>query len=144
MKPKVGIWIDHGKAVIVTATLAGVTTKTLESEAGPHARYSGRAAYPDADGPQTGTGERKGGGGEKKYENRYGEHLDRYFDEVIDQIGQPMALFIFGPGEAKGQLQKRLSHSKALSEVVVSSETTDKLTDHQIVAKVKDHFGIDR
>ena len=76
--------------------------------------------------------------------NRYGEHLDRYFDEVIDQIGQPMALFIFGPGEAKGQLQKRLSHSKALSEIVVSSETTDKLTDHQIVAKVKDHFGIDR
>jgi hypothetical protein len=139
MNERIGIWIDHKRAVIVStsADRATATTKTLESEVGPHARYSGRAGYPTSDGPQDGRGE-------KKYEERYGQHLDRYYDEVIAQLGQPEALLIFGPGEAKLQLKERLSRSKALSEHIVRIETTDKLTDPQIVAKVKEHFGIDR
>ena len=59
----------------------------------------------------------EGGGGEKKYEERHDQHLDRYYDEVISQLGQPEALLIFGPGEAKLQLKERLSRSKALSEI---------------------------
>ena len=137
MNHKVGIWIDHKKAVIVSASADRVTVKTLESAVGPHARYSGRAEYPTADGPQK-------GGGEKKHEGRYGQHLDRYYDEVISLLGQPEALLIFGPGEAKLQLRERLSRSKALSEYVIAIETTDKLTDPQIVAKVKEHYGLDR
>ena len=121
MSHKVGIWIDHKKAVIVSASADRVTTKTLESEVGAHPRYSGQ----------------QDGGGEKKYEQRHGQHLDRYYDEVISQLGQPEALLIFGPGEAKLQLKERLSRSKALSERIVGIETTDKLTDPQIVAKVK-------
>jgi len=137
MNHRVGIWIDHKRAVIVSASAGRVTTETLESEVGPHARYAGRAAYPTPDGPRV-------GGGEKKYEGRYGEHLDRYYDEVIGQLGRPDALLIFGPGEAKRQLKERLSQSKALSERSVEIETTDKLTDPQIVAKVKQHYGIAR
>jgi hypothetical protein len=58
--------------------------------------------------------------------------------------GQPEALLILGPGEAKLQLEERRSHSKALTESIVGIETTDKLSDPQIVAKVKAHYGIDR
>ncbi len=137
MSNQVGIWIDHKKAVIVSASAGRVTATTLESEVGPHARYSARAGYPTPEGP-------KGGGGEKKYEERYGNDLDRYYDEVITQLGQPEALLIFGPGEAKLQFKERLSRTKALSELPVEIETTDKLTDPQIVAKVKEHYGIDR
>jgi hypothetical protein len=137
MNHKVGIWIDHKKAVVVSASADGVTAKTVESEIGPHAHYSGRA------GPQTPGGSHNGGG-EKKYEQRYDEHLDRYYDAVIGQLGQPEAVLIFGPGEAKLQLKERLSRSKVLSERIVGIETTDKLTDPQIVAKVKEHYGIDR
>lgn len=39
-------------------------------------------------------------------------------------------------GEAKLQLKERLGRSKELSALVVGIETTDKLTDPQIVAKV--------
>ena len=136
MNDKVGIWIDHKKAVIVSTSGDRVTAKTLESEVGPHA-HSGRSGYPTSDGPQEGRGE-------KKYEERYGQHLDRYYDEVISQLDQPEAVFIFGPGEADLQLKERLSRSKTLSEHTVENETTDKLTDPQIVAKVKEHYGIDR
>ena len=128
MNHKVGIWIDHQKAVIVSASADDVTAKTLESEVGSHGRYSG-------------SGE---GGGEKKYEERHGQHLDRYYDEVISQLGQPEALLIFGPGEAKLELKERLNRSKTFSERTVDIETVDKLTDPQIVAKLKEHFRIDR
>jgi hypothetical protein len=134
MNNKVGIWIDHKKAVIVSASADGVTAKTLESQLGPHARYSGGAASEG----------RQEGGGEKHYEQRYDEHLARYYDDVISHLGQPEAVLIFGPGEAKLQLKERLSGSKALSERIVGVETTDKLTDPQIIAKVKEYYGIDQ
>jgi hypothetical protein len=136
MNDKVGIWIDHRKAVIVSASADRVTVRTLESQVGPHSRYSGRAGSPA---PEGGEDE----GGEKKYEKRYRQHLDRYYDAVISQLGHPEALLILGPGEAKLQLKERLSRSKALPESTVSIETTDKLTDSEIVVKVKEHFGID-
>jgi hypothetical protein len=41
-------------------------------------------------------------------------------------------------------LESRSDRSKALSECIVGIETTDKLTDPQIVAKVKEHYRIDR
>lgn len=125
MSQKLGIWIDHKNAVIVSTSAGHVTTKTLESEVEAHPRYSGQ----------------QDGGGEKKYEQRHGQHLDRYYDDVISQIGVPDALLIFGPGEAKLELKDRLSRSKALSECIVDIETADKLTGPQIVAKVKEHFG---
>jgi len=138
MNDKVGIWIDHRKAVIVSMSADRVAATTLESKLGPHSRYSGRAGSPtEGEGPQD-------EGGEKKYEERYREHLDQYYDEVISHIGHPEALLILGPGEAKLQLKGRLSHNKALPECLVGIETTDKLTDSQIVAKVKEHFGIAR
>ena len=128
MHHKVGIWIDHQKAVIVSASADSVTTKTLESDVESHPRYSGQ----------------QDGGGEKKYEERHTQHLDRYYDEVVRQLADADELLIFGPGEAKLELKERLRRSKAHSERAVGIETTDKLTDPQIVAKVKEHFGIAR
>jgi hypothetical protein len=136
MHHKVGVWIDHKKAVIVSASAESVTAKTLESEVGPHGRYSGRAGYPTPNGPQD-------GGGERHYEGRHAEHLERYYDAVISQMGQPDALLIFGPGEAKLELQERLGHTKTMADRIVGIETTDKLTDPQIVAKVTAHYGLD-
>ena len=128
MSHEVGIWIDHKKAVVVTISAGHVSTKTLMSDVGPHTRYSGSQE----------------GGGEKKYEERHSQGLDRYYDDVISQLGEPDALLLFGPGEAKLQLKDRLSRFKVLSESIVAVESADKLTDPQIVAKVKEHYGIPR
>lgn len=127
MNNKVGIWIDHKSAVIVSVSAGRVTTKTVESEIGGHPRYSGQ----------------HDGGGEKKYEQRHGQQLDQYYDDVISQLGHPEALLIFGPGEAKLELKERLGRSKGQPERTIDIETADKLTDPQIVAKVKEHFGLE-
>ena len=128
MSHEVGIWIDHKKAVVVTISAGHVSTKTLMSDVGPHTRYSGSQE----------------GGGEKKYEERHSQVLDRYYDDVISQVGEPDALLLFGPGEAKLQLKDRFGRSKMLSERIVAVESADQLTDPQIVAKVKEHYGISR
>ncbi|HVH28415.1 MAG TPA: hypothetical protein VM818_16735 [Vicinamibacterales bacterium] len=119
-----GVWIDHKKAVIVSASEGRVTTKTLESDVDAHPHFGGQ----------------QDGGGEKKYEERHQQSLERYYDEVLSHVGEPEALLIFGPGEAKLELKERLHRSRALSHLIVDIETADKLTDPQIVAKVKDHF----
>jgi hypothetical protein len=122
----VGVWIDHKKAVIVSASEDHVTTKTLESDVGPHPHFGGQ----------------EDGGGEKKYEERRRQSLERYFDEVVTHLGQPEALLIFGPGEAKLELKERLGRSGTLPQPVVEIETADRLSDPQIVARVKERFGI--
>lgn len=126
MNRMAAVWIDHKKAVIVSASEGRVTTRTLESDVAAHPHFGGQ----------------QDGGGEKKYEERHRERLERYYDEVIDHLGTPEALLILGPGEAKLELKERLGRSVAPSQPVVEIETADKLTEPQIVAKVKEHFDI--
>ena len=128
MSHDVGVWIDHKKAVIVSIASGAVTTTTMESELGAHPHFSGSQE----------------GGGEKKYEERRGQDLDRYYDDVISRMGKADSLLLFGPGEAKLQLKERLARSKVSPARIVAVESADKLTDPQIVAKVKEHYGVDR
>lgn len=128
MSHDVGVWIDHRKAVIVSIAAGHVTTRTLESDVSAHPHFAGSQE----------------GGGEKKYEERHNLRLDRFYDDVISQLGQPDALLLFGPGEAKLQLKERLARARPSSERMVAVDTTDRLTDPQIVAKVKEHFGTAR
>lgn len=128
MSRDVGVWIDHERAVIVSIAAGDVTTRTLESHVEGHPHYAGSQE----------------GGGEKKYEERHDQHLDRYYDQVIGQLGEPDALLLIGPGEAKLQLKERLGRSKAPTERAVAVESADRLTEPQIVAKVKAHYGVAR
>jgi len=125
MNRMAGVWIDHKKAVIVSASEGHVTTQTLESEVAAHPHFGGQ----------------QDGGGEKTYEERHRQSLERYYDEVIDHLGEPEALLIFGPGEAKRELKERLGRSGTPSQFVVEIESADQLTDPQIVAKVKAHYS---
>ena len=128
MGQDVGVWIDHKKAIIVSIAAGEVTTRTLTFDVEAHPHYSGSQE----------------GGGEKKYEERHNQDLDRYYDDVIGQLGKPDAVLLFGPGEAKLQLKARLGRCQGSPESIVAVESTDKLTDPQIVAKVKEHYGIAR
>lgn len=128
MTQDIGIWIDHKTAVIVFIADDQVTTATLKSDLPGHPHFGGSQE----------------GGGEKKYEERHDQELDRFYDEVIGRLGTPRSLLLFGPGEARQQLKERLGHSKALSGIAVAVESADKLTEPQIVARVKEHFGIAR
>ena len=128
MNRNAGLWIDHKEAVIVFAATGADNaeeTKRMESGMEKHVRYSGRAASE--------------GVAEDQRDRQYATHLDQYYDEVITQLHDAKSILIFGPGEAKGEFKKRLEH-KGLGERIVGVETTDKMTDNQIVAMVREHY----
>ena len=66
-------------------------------------------------------------------------HLNIYYDEVVSCIREADSILILGPGEAKGELKKRLEKDN-LGGRIVGIETADKMTDPQIVAQVREHF----
>jgi hypothetical protein len=72
-------------------------------------------------------------------QKRYTGHLNIYYDAVIACIRDAESILIFGPGEAKGELQKRIEKNN-LSGRIVGIETVDKMTDRQIAAKVRQYF----
>ena len=125
MSKQVGLWIDHRKAVIVLITDEGEEVKKIVSGMEKHVRFAGHAA--------------EGGVGEDVSDRKFGNHLNSYYDDVIAVIRDADLIQIFGPGEAKGELEKRLEN-EGLKEQVLATESADKMTDRQIAAKVREHF----
>jgi hypothetical protein len=74
-------------------------------------------------------------------ERRFTNHLNEYYDEVIASISNASSILIFGPGEAKGELKKRLEDKK-IKNLLIDSETVDKMTENQIAAKVREYFKL--
>lgn len=58
---------------------------------------------------------------------------------MIEFIHGATAIYIFGPGEAKGEFRKRVEH-KGLGDCITGVEAADNLTNNQIAAKVQDFF----
>lgn len=77
---------------------------------------------------------------EKRRDARHRHHLDRYYDEVISSVSDAQEVLILGPGEAKKELKKRMERLKALSKRIVGVKVSDKLTEKQLVSKVKFFF----
>lgn len=126
MKREIGLWIDHREAVIVILADEGEETKRIVSDIEKDVRFSGGAQEVTA---------------EDMRDRRFTNHLNKYYDEVIAHIREADSILIFGPGEAKGELRKRLE-SEELGGRIVGIETVDKMTDRQIAAKVRQRFPV--
>lgn len=132
MKAKTGLWIDHREAIIVTISDKGEEVKRITSDVEKQSRRSG-------DSPLKGSYDHLQVPSEDKKLRTFMEHLKSYYNEVIACIREADSIFIFGPGESKHELKKQLEHNK-LDRHIVGFETVDKMTDHQIVQKVRQHF----
>jgi len=132
MRTIVGLWIDHRKAVITVVSDKGEETKVIESNV---EKQPGRSAGIRSTTPY----ESQKVPADDSREQEFTGHLQGYYDEVIAAIRDADSILIFGPGEAKGELRKRLERDK-LGGRIVAMETVDKMTDHQIAAKVREYF----
>jgi len=124
VKQQVGLWIDHRESVIVIVTDEREETKRITSNMEKHVRFSGGAQQVTA---------------EDMRDRRFTGHLNKYYDEVILCLRDAESILIFGPGEAKVELEKRLE-SEGLEGRIVGIEAVDKMTDRQIAAKVRQRF----
>jgi len=133
MRTKVGLWIDHRKAIVVTVTDKGDETRLVISTVEKQLRRSG-------DSPLKGRYERQHVVADDSQQRTFSGHLNTYYDAIVASIGGAESILVFGPGEAKGELKKRLQR-KHLGGRVAVIETVDKMTDRQIAAKVRQHFA---
>jgi hypothetical protein len=132
MKTTKGLWIDHRKAVIVAVTSKGEEVKEILSHVEKQqSRFEGvrsTTPYPAQLIPADDSQQRDFTG-----------QLDKYYNEVISHLRDAEAVLIFGPGEAKGELMKRIEKDK-LSGHIAGVEPADKMTVPQIAAKVRTYF----
>ena len=133
MRTKVGLWIDHEKAIVVAVTEKGEETKLIISMAEKQLRRSG-------DSPLKGSYESQQVPSDDRRQRTYTQHLNIYYDAVMGCIRNAESILIFGPGKAKDELKKRLEKNN-LGGRVVGIETVDKMTARQIAAKVRKYFA---
>ena len=125
MNKKVGLWLDHNKAVIVSVANSGEERRIITSKMDHYIRYSNNVPGDDS--------------AEDVRDQRYWNHLGEYYDKVIAQIGDAKSIQIFGPGEAKYELKKRLE-DEGMLENIVSVDDAESLTDRQVAKKVRERF----
>jgi hypothetical protein len=132
MKREVGLWIDHHKSVIVTLENETESTQEIHSNMEKSIRFSSGLRSKDPNQPHGSTAE-------DMRDRQFTNHLGRYYEGVVSLIRDADSIWIFGPGEAKVELETRLKHDE-LGGRIVGVETVDKMTDRQISAKVRDHY----
>jgi len=125
MKKEIGLWIDHRKAVIVIVSDEGEEVKEITSHMEKHVRYSNDTT--------------EGGSSEDVRDRQFENRLNSFYDAVVAVIRDGYTVQIFGPGEAKGELKKRLENA-GFKGHILAVETVDKMTDRQIAAKVREHL----
>lgn len=132
MKTNMGLWIDHRRAVILAISDGQEDARVILSHADRQpGRSDGERSITKFESLQVPADDVK----DRKFE----QHLHAFYDEIIARVGDAEQLLIFGPGEAKGEFKKRLEKEKP-SDRILSLETTDKMTDRQIAAKVREFF----
>ncbi|GFE60635.1 hypothetical protein [Geobacter sp. AOG2] len=133
MKTKAGLWIDHRQAIVVFVTATGEEIKQIPSHAEKQLRRTGNT-------PLQGNFEAQKVPSDDSRQRVFTAQLNAFYDEVIDSIRDAESILIMGPGVAKDELRVRIEENK-LGDRVSSVETADNMTDPQIAAKVRQHFG---
>src|ERR1700719_2750537 len=132
MKTQVGMWIDHREANIVFLSPAGERTRQIKSNVEKQLRRSG-------DSPSNERYETQMVPASDRRERGYMGHLSNYYEEVVSVVRGAESVFIFGPGEAKGELRKHF-HKHNLCERIVGFETTEKMTKRQVAQKGRNFY----
>lgn len=127
MNKKVGLWINRKKAVIVSIVNDVEARRIITSDMEHYVLYS--TVVPGDGAP------------EEIRNRRFWNHLGEYYEKIITHIRDATEIQIFGPQEAKHELQKHLE-SEGLAGYIVSLEDAEQMTDLQIIAKVQKRFPI--
>ncbi len=125
MNKRVGLWLDRNKAVIVSIANNVEARRIITSDMEHYVLYS--TVVPGDGSP------------ENLRDRRFWNHLGEYYDKIIAHIRDATEIQIFGPENAKYELEKRLE-SEGLAVQIVSVEDAGKLTDPQIITKVEKRF----
>ena len=127
MSHKVGVWIDHRRALIVTMTEDGRHTSLLVSNIEKERSHAKGSIAPAAD---------------DRRQRALTMHLNTYYDMVIAAVRDAHSVYVCGPGESKLELKKQLARHRAGIRLA-GLESAGKMTDRQFIAKVRGIFKLE-
>ncbi len=125
MNKKAGLWISRTKAVIVSIDNNIEARRIITSDMGNYVLYS--TVVPGDGNP------------ENVRDRRFWDRLNEYYAQVIAYIRDAGEIQIFGPDEAKHDLQKHLEN-EGLAAHIISLEEAGKMTDLEIITRVQNRF----
>lgn len=121
MTTNAGIWIDHKHAFVVFLSESGEQIKHIESDT-----RKNESAHEIAP--------------EDVRQRHFDQHLNVYYKEIIRCVKDAHSIFLCGPGEAKIEFQKQIK-SKDLMSRIAKVESADKMTEPQLMAKIRRCFA---
>jgi stalled ribosome rescue protein Dom34 len=129
MKKEIGLWIDYHHAVIVILTMKSEIVRRVESVVGQSKSITAGANVNSLPA--------------EIIRQQSASQLEDYFKRVIANIQESKSIFIFGPGEAKNDLEKQMERAD-LDQQIVDIESAEEMSDRQILAKVHRYFPNNR
>ena len=127
MHKRVGLWLDRNKAVIVSIANNIEARRIITSDMEHYVLYS--TVVPGDGSP------------ENIRDRRFWNHLGEYYAKIVEHIRDATEIQIFGPAEAKYELEKHLEN-EGLAIHIVSIENAEKMTDLQVGIKVQKRFPL--
>jgi len=117
-KPAAGVWIDHQKAIIISKETGEYAVK--EKIGAPALFQTDNELH--------------------KNNARHGDMIS-YFKELSNHLHAYDKILLFGTGIAQEQFHNYLKEDAQFHNKHVTLENTGHLTDHQMVAKVREFFN---
>lgn len=132
MGKNVGIWLDHEKAYVIAVSNSDHSIEKIDSNIEARIRFIGESKS------------FSGRGGNlfnpsKKRTKRKKHQMNQYISDLTNRVSNAENILIFGPAYAKTELKKVLIRRK--DKPSLHLETADKMSENQMVAKVKKHFN---
>ncbi|WP_373497044.1 hypothetical protein [Aquiflexum sp.] len=133
----VGVWIDHSKAQLIGYNEGNVeiietidspyeSIKRIDGEVNDMTRFSPNPEHASNN--------------EHKKNNITQNELNEYFKMMEGKLNRFDDILLFGPGTAKEQLRNRLKENKSYNGKWLSVQSSNKLTDNQLLAYVRDFY----
>ena len=135
MEKNVGIWIDYEKAIIVRLTNGRESVVELPSHVEGQVRVAGGM-------PSSIRYDSQDYSLESRIRERRRSELHKFYRRVIQQCEDADRIFLFGPGEARLELKKEMRRDMDRFAKIVGVERADRMTEQQVVSKVKAFFGV--
>lgn len=133
MQDKVGIWVDHKKAVLVHFNASGHEIKQVKFKVGKPVSEGRVAARNKSHG-------RLDWIAEDRLQNKAEVDRKGYYRDIIAATNGCAELFVFGPAQAKTELKKQLL-AKKVPGLILDVAAADEMTNAQIAATARAHFA---
>jgi hypothetical protein len=124
IKKLLGIWMDHSIAHLMEFKNNMIVSETIEADS--FVRDDEGINWRD----------------ESLIQNKEQIDLSNYFDKLIYVIKDYDEVLLFGPTEAKSELFNQIDTFHKLDMIKITMKTTDKMTENQRQAFVRDFFTV--